>query len=75
MLATKWPDFYAECPFYRTVEGKNIICQGVTQASSLVWKFRRREDFEIQINTFCSDHYRNCEVYRMLYKISEEGEL
>lgn len=47
-------------------------CQGVTDASILRWRFRRKQDFEIQQRTFCCDKFERCEVYEMLEKTFEE---
>lgn len=74
-MATNWNDLYAQCPFYQRCCTKGpwtITCQGVTDASNLQWRFRRKQDFEIQQRTFCYDKFERCEVYEMLEKTFEE---
>lgn len=75
-MATNWRDLYAKCPFYLRYCYANggwvINCQGVTDASILQWRFRRKQDFEIQQRTFCCDKFERCEVYEMLEKTFEE---
>lgn len=76
-MATNWHDVYAQCPFYRRccIKGQWIItCQGVTDASNLQWRFRTKQDLEIQFRTFCCDKFERCEVYEMLKKTFEEDE-
>lgn len=66
---------YALCPFYKSDNGKEkrITCEGITERSNLELVFRTRDDFEQQMQIFCSEHYKNCEVYRMLMNKYEEG--
>lgn len=71
-MATSWRDWYVKCYYFRKTDGKlHIKCQGVTDASCLCWEFDRKEDFLIQLDTFCCDKYEFCEVYQMLKKIYE----
>lgn len=75
-MATNWHDVYAQCPFYRRCCTKDhpwtITCQGVTDASNLQWRFRTKQDLEIQFRTFCCGKFERCEVYEMLEKNFEE---
>ena len=64
---------YAKCPFYQYDDGKhNIICEGITDGSTLILKFRKKKDYDIQIDVFCCEHYKKCEVYRMLMEKYED---
>lgn len=73
-MATNWRDIYATCPFYLSTSGNRmaINCQGVADSSVLSWRFKSKEDLNIQFKTFCSCKYQNCEVYQMLKAIYEE---
>ena len=67
-----------QCPFYRYDDGRRrITCEGIVDGCSLALIYIRRVDFETQLNVFCCEHYRNCEVYRMLmenkYEEDEDG--
>ncbi len=56
-----------KCPFYKYDDGKRrITCEGLIGDSSLILNYHKNADYEIQIGTFCCQHYQNCEVYRML---------
>ena len=55
------------CPFYKFDDGRRrITCEGIIENSSLALIYRNRKDYETQISVFCSEHYHNCEVYRLL---------
>ncbi len=77
-MATSWLDHYAKCPFYLRGDHEKgrwtISCQGVTDASILQWRFRTKQDLEIQFKTFCCGKFERCEVYEMLGKTFEEDE-
>ena len=67
----------AQCPFFISSVGdqkRRITCEGIVDKSVLAWIFKRKKDFEKQLNVFCCEHYKKCEVYRMLmeYKYDEE---
>ena len=64
------------CPFYNYSESRKhkISCEGIIEGSSTILVFQRRNDFRIQMEAFCCEHYAKCEVYNMLMnaKYSDE---
>ena len=55
------------CPFYKYDDGRRrITCEGFVEASNLALIYRHTRDFNQQIDTYCCEHYKSCEVYRML---------
>lgn len=48
-----------------------IICEGITDRSTISWLFQDKEDYKIQMKTFCCDRYTNCELYRVLIEKEE----
>lgn len=66
--------YYAQvqCPFYHydNISDNNrfyrIVCEGFVDNSNLVQTYKVRKDFEQQLRIFCCEHYKKCEVYRML---------
>lgn len=56
------------CPFYNHDDKRKhrITCEGLVDDSCLALVFQRRQDYEIHITTFCCEHYKRCEIYRML---------
>lgn len=65
-----------ECPFYKADDGnqKRILCEGIIDGSTLALTYRLRADYDTQLGVFCCEHYKKCEVYRMLMeaKYNEE---
>lgn len=68
------------CPFYRTSEknrmewGARIKCEGFTDNCKITIAFRSWRDMDDQIEIFCANHYKNCEVYRMIYAAKYDEE-
>ena len=61
-------DVHVKCPFYQYSKGqeRKICCEGIIEGSSTFLVFHRRNDFRIQMEVFCCEHYAKCEVYNML---------
>ena len=57
-----------QCPFYRYDESERhrIICEGIVDRSTLILNYTYKKDYRLQMDTFCCEHFRKCEVYRML---------
>ena len=66
----------SQCPFYRSDDGKRkrIACEGIVARSTLATTFFKRADYDTQLSVFCCEHYKKCEIYRMIMenKYSEE---
>ena len=58
----------AQCPFFKfdEVKRKRIVCEGFVEDSCLALIYCRVKDYETQLRVFCCEHYKKCEVYRML---------
>lgn len=58
----------AQCPFFMSDVGKQkrIICEGIVDRSTLALTFDLKKDYELQLGVFCCEHYKKCEVYRMI---------
>lgn len=59
---------YATCPFYKNDDmgARSIVCEGIVDKSSILLRFSRTDDYRIQMEVFCCQHYEKCEIYRML---------
>ena len=66
----------AQCPFYRFDDPQKlrIVCEGIAEGSTLAWLFRRKKDLDTQFQVFCCEHYKKCEVYRMLMQAKYDEE-
>lgn len=65
-MATKsWNQFYVLCPFFLNDDGRGkIVCEGICDSCKVNLTFENKSDFQIQLETFCKEHYKRCEVYR-----------
>ena len=61
-----------ECPFYKRDDPTNIYCEGISEDSCLITRFRFKVGRDQQMRIFCSEHYKNCEIYRMLMEAKYE---
>ena len=63
-----------QCPFFKFDEQKRyrIVCEGIVEDSSLALIYCRKRDYETQMRVFCCEHYKKCEVYRILMEKYEE---
>lgn len=59
---------YVQCPMFKNDDGKGrIVCEGlIGKGSSIQLTYRFKKDYEIQMDTFCCDHFDRCEIYRVL---------
>ena len=62
-----YKQIYVKCPFYHRDDSRSMLtCEGIVEDSTLKWIFKYKKDLKKQMNIFCCDCYKNCEVYRML---------
>ena len=66
----------ALCPFYKYDDGKKrrIICEGLVDKSTLALTYRHKDDYDTQLRVFCCEHYKKCEVYRMIMEAKYEDD-
>ena len=65
-MATSWNAFYVGCPFYKSDDShRRIVCEGICDRCSVELTFQCEQDFKIQMETFCKNHFQRCEVYRV----------
>lgn len=75
-MATSWNDADVQCPFFVRAgvcgNRNTITCEGVTEESTLQWRFRSKMDCRVQMRAFCEQNHEKCEVFQMLSKAREE---
>lgn len=56
------------CPFYKSddAQKRRIYCEGIVDRSTLALTYCQRNDYDTQLNVFCCEHYKKCEVYSIL---------
>lgn len=64
---------YVKCPFYKHDDGcRKIVCEGLVPNSNLTLSYGRKQDYLIQMETFCCGSYQKCEVHQALMTKYEE---
>ena len=73
-MPTSRTDTNVICPFYRydSFSKRKIVCEGITDTSSLALQFPNAREYNQQLKIFCCSKCENCEVYRMLMQKYEE---
>lgn len=75
MSSGSYKQIEVQCPFYKYDDGKQrITCEGLVDNSSLALIYQKRRDYETQMSVFCCEHYKRCEVYRMLMESKYDEE-
>ena len=59
---------YVKCPFFKDLEERKIICEGIDGASAIVLTFRKRSDTLKKNSQYCNVHYEHCEIYKAVMK-------
>ena len=73
MPSGSFKQVFVQCPFYQYDDGRrHITCEGIVDKSSIVLSYRTRGDYDKQLTVFCCEHYKKCEIYRMLMQKYEE---
>lgn len=64
-----------KCPFYKEDDGKlSIICEGFGDARYLKQVYSNKCQYGKQMSVFCCEHYKNCEVYRLIMETKYDKE-
>lgn len=75
-MPTSRNDVRVICPFYKYDEKPNgifrIVCEGLVDDSSIVLAYKRKNDFYIQLGTFCCQNFDRCEIYRAINEKYED---
>ena len=63
------------CPFYRYDDGeKRIVCEGLTDPSTLSQRFGKKKLFEQYMEHYCFRHCKDCEIFRLLLRVKYPDE-
>lgn len=67
-MSAGYLDAHVQCPFFRRIDlhTGRICCEGLTDESSIILHYNRREDLSIQFDFLCCNKYKNCEVFRAI---------
>lgn len=75
MASGSFNQIYVQCPFYKRDDGmRRVICEGIIDNSSISISYMSKGDFKKQLEVFCCEHFKKCEVYNMIMKTKYEEE-
>ena len=56
-----------QCPYYICDDRRgSITCEGFIQGSNVTQQYKRFADQRRQMEVFCCEYFRKCELYRMI---------
>jgi hypothetical protein len=61
-----YDDILVKCPFFMHNGKRNVVCEGVTDDSTISLRFTTEGGRNKQRRIFCDNDYTKCEIYRML---------
>lgn len=67
-----YDDILVRCPFFLHNGKRNVVCEGITDDSTLSLRFATEESRNEQKRIYCDKDYKRCEIYRMLLEKYDE---
>ena len=61
-----WNKHYVVCPYYHAEDELLLVCDDWTGKFNAAMKFRNEADMQQHIDIYCKEHFRKCEVCRMI---------
>jgi hypothetical protein len=71
-MPTMYDDVDVKCPFFLSSGKRKVSCEGMTDDCTISLNFVTREKKCLHCEIFCNEHYKNCEIYRMLEEKYED---
>ena len=73
VMATTYGSVTVKCPFFTREKDKIIVCEGMRKNCETIHSFKRKEEKEKYLKTFCSEEYCKCRMYKLLEGKYAEG--
>lgn len=75
-MSTSFDSVNVRCPYYQSNDEFRITCEGLTEDSSIVLRFIRKDDMAFQLDNYCSRGFQFCEIAQVLQmKYTDEEEI
>lgn len=71
-MPTMYDDVDVKCPFFLSSGKRKVSCEGITDDCTISLNFFTRDKKRLHCGIFCNEHYKNCEIYRMLEEKYED---
>ena len=65
-IGNAWNDSDAKCPFFHEHTAITIACESPIPGSTVRMTFRGKTVKKTQYDVFCCNHYKNCELFRLV---------
>lgn len=65
-MPTIFDDVDVRCPFFKASDKRKISCEGITDDCILKLIFFSEKKRNLHHRIFCCEHFKKCEIYRML---------
>ena len=56
------------CPFFRKYTARTLTCEGITDGSNIDLNFPTSAGRMQQMDVFCGEHYKNCEIWEAVMR-------
>jgi hypothetical protein len=67
-----YDDVDVKCPFFLSSGKRKVSCEGITDDCTISLNFITRSKKLLHCEIFCNEHFKNCEIYRMLEEKYED---
>lgn len=71
-MPTMYDDVDVKCPFFLSSGKRKVSCEGITDDCTISLNFITRDKKRLHCEIFCNEHFKNCEIYRMLEEKYED---
>ena len=71
-MPTMYEDVDVKCPFFRSGGKKKLTCEGITDDFTISLNFFTRNKKLLHCEIFCNEHFKCCEIYRLLEEKYED---
>jgi hypothetical protein len=61
-----YDDILVRCPYFLHNGRRSIVCEGITDDSTITLSYLDECGRNLQRKLFCNGKFENCEIYRML---------
>ena len=69
-----WTDADVRCPFFRSLEGSKVCCEGYAEDVDIINRFRSLAAKDKHMGRYCVGAFEKCPVYQFVSKTKyQEG--
>lgn len=67
-MPTRWIDKFVKCPFYKREDNNRIVCEGISEKSTISLSYEHHDDKVQYMRTRCEsiEGCRRCPIHSLL---------